>query len=77
VLLSVNRFEDAASLERLILPVRKDAALLDSGISTLDLSVVHLPCRGHVMAQLVEALHYKLEGPGFDSRWCHWNFSLS
>jgi len=26
---------------------------------------------------LVEALHYKPEGPGFDSRWCHWNFSLT
>ena len=27
------------------------------------------------MAQLVEALRYKPEGRGFDSRWCHWNFS--
>ena len=26
------------------------------------------------MAQLVEALHYKPEGRGFDSRWCNWNF---
>ena len=25
----------------------------------------------------VEALHYKLEGRGFDSGWCHWNFSLT
>ena len=24
------------------------------------------------MAQLVEALRYKSEGSGFDSRWCHW-----
>jgi hypothetical protein len=24
-----------------------------------------------------EALRYKLEGRGFDSRWCHWNFSLT
>jgi len=23
------------------------------------------------VAQLVEALRYKLEGRGFDSRWCH------
>ena len=29
------------------------------------------------MAQLVEALRYKAEGLGFDSRWCHWNFSLT
>jgi hypothetical protein len=24
------------------------------------------------VAQLVEALRYKPEGRGFDSRWCHW-----
>ena len=29
------------------------------------------------MAQLIEALRYKPEGRGFDSRWCHWNFSLT
>jgi hypothetical protein len=28
------------------------------------------------MAQLVEALRYKPEGRGFDSRWCYWDFSL-
>jgi hypothetical protein len=28
------------------------------------------------MAQLVEILLCKSEGRGFDSRWCHWNFSL-
>jgi hypothetical protein len=27
--------------------------------------------------QLVEALRYKPEGRGFDSRWFHWNFSLT
>ena len=30
--------------------------------------------RGHAVAQLVEALRYKSEGRGFDSRWCHCNF---
>jgi hypothetical protein len=29
-----------------------------------------------LVAQLVEALRSKPEGRGFDSRWCHWNFSL-
>ena len=29
------------------------------------------------MAQLVEALCYKPEGRGSDSRWCHCNFSLT
>jgi len=32
---------------------------------------------GHAVAQLVEALRYKSEGHGFDSRWCHRNFSLT
>jgi len=26
---------------------------------------------------LVDALRYKPVGRGFDSRWCHWNFSLT
>jgi hypothetical protein len=30
-----------------------------------------------LVAQLVEALRYKPEDRGFDSRWCHWNFSLT
>jgi hypothetical protein len=29
------------------------------------------------VAHLDEALRYKPEGRGFDSRWCHWNFSLT
>jgi hypothetical protein len=29
------------------------------------------------VAQLVEALCYKSDGRGFDSRWCHWNSSLT
>jgi len=28
------------------------------------------------VTQLVEPLRCKPEGRGFDSRWCHWNFSL-
>ena len=32
---------------------------------------------GHAAAQSVEALRYKPEGRGFDSRLCHWNFSLA
>ena len=30
-------------------------------------------CSGHAVALLVEALRYKPERRGFDSRWCHWN----
>jgi hypothetical protein len=32
---------------------------------------------GHAVVQLVEALRYKLEGRGLDSRWCLQNFSLT
>ena len=32
---------------------------------------------GTAVAQWVEALCYKSEGRGFDSRWHHWNFSLA
>jgi hypothetical protein len=31
---------------------------------------------GHAVAQLIEALRYKPEGRGSDSRWCRRNFSL-
>jgi len=30
----------------------------------------------HAVAQLVEALRYKPEGRGFDSRWCHLGFFI-
>jgi hypothetical protein len=32
---------------------------------------------GQAVTKLVEALRYKPEGRGSDSRWCHWNFSLT
>jgi hypothetical protein len=32
---------------------------------------------GHAVAQLFEAPRYKPEGRKFESRWCHWNFSLA
>ena len=32
---------------------------------------------GQAVVQFVEALRYKPEGRGFDSRWCHWNFSFT
>ena len=33
-----------------------------------------LGARGDVV---VKALRYKPVGRGFDSRWCHWNFSVT
>jgi len=38
---------------------------------------LYLIVMGHAVAQLVEALRYKPEGCGLDTRWCHWNFSLT
>jgi hypothetical protein len=32
---------------------------------------------GHAVAQVVGALRYKPKGREFDSRCCHWNFSLT
>ena len=32
---------------------------------------------GYAVAQLVEALRYKPESRGLDSRWSHWNFSVT
>ena len=37
----------------------------------------HISTSGHAVEQFVEALRYKSEGRRFDSRWCHWNFSLT
>ena len=31
---------------------------------------------GHAVAQLFEALLFKAEGRGLDSRWFHWSFSI-
>jgi len=39
--------------------------------------VVTLMMEGHAVVQLLEALRYKSEGHGFDSRWCYWNLSLT
>ena len=32
---------------------------------------------GDAVAQLVEELRYKPEGHGFNSRWGHWDFSVT
>jgi hypothetical protein len=33
--------------------------------------------RGDRGGTVVKVLRYKSEGRWFDSRWCHWNFSLT
>ena len=43
-------------------------------VTLLDSSTHELGARGGVV---VKALNYKPAGQGFDSRWCHWNFSVT
>ena len=46
-------------------------------VSTLSvISGLFLKGGAHV-GIVVKAPHYKLAGRGFDSRWCHWNFSVT
>ena len=42
-----------------------------------ELKYIYNILEGQAVTQLLEALRYKLEGRGFDFRWCHWNFSLT
>jgi hypothetical protein len=53
----------ADTLQRLEINIRKITKKLYSDIT-------------YVLCILVEALRYKPEGRGIDSRWCHQNFSL-
>jgi hypothetical protein len=42
------------------------------------ISYLYLFFPGHAAGgAVVEALRYKPEVRGIDSRWCHWNFSLT
>jgi hypothetical protein len=52
----------------------KEACCVDQaiGLQPLGLSLGPTVVMAHAVAQLVEALRYKPEGRGFDSRWCHW-----
>jgi hypothetical protein len=63
----------AATSSRL-LPLTYTVKLLDTIQIVLLMSASLLGC---AVAQLVEALRYKPEVRGFDSRWSHWNFSVT
>jgi hypothetical protein len=45
-------------------------------ISVIIIDVLYV-LNGACGGAVVEALRYKPEGRGIDSRWCHWNFSLT
>ena len=74
----VERKEDTNV--RIIL--RTSWSLYARGLLQVSQTVIILLCKEIVywftaVAKLVEALRYKPEGRGFDSRLCHWNFSLT
>jgi len=47
------------------------------GYTVLPLDTTTLTGRGARGSLVVKALRYKPAGRGFDSRWCHWNFSVT
>jgi hypothetical protein len=51
----------------------KPPLLLSSNLK-FDVGIESSGARGRVV---VKALRYKAAGRGFDSRWCHWNFSVT
>ena len=53
------------------------AAPADPDLLNVKISGSYSDTPGHAVTLLVEPLSYKSEGRGFDSRWCHWNFSLT
>jgi len=51
---------------------------LHTFLRDLNTNIVVVPqIKGHPVVQLDEALRYRPEGHGFDSRWCHQNFALT
>ena len=64
------KFTHSPSLSIIHLPL----IVCNSLLSLLQLIPVTIGARGGVV---VKALCYKPAGRGFDSRWCHWNFSVT
>ena len=62
-------------MHQLFIDSRKFMILIGGGV--LFNIIIEFGIPGHAVAQLVEAVRYKPEGRGFDSRWCQWNFSLT
>jgi len=48
--------------------------ILKPGTTSVSYLTVCFVC---AVTQAVEALRYKPEGSGFDSRWSHWDFSFT
>jgi len=50
---------------------------MDSMFMVVCTTLMILYSMGHAVVQLVDALCYEPESQGFNSRWCHWNLSLT
>ena len=62
----------AVSYQGLLAKIQEEMQyLFDVNRSTLGVQVGYIYDLGHAVAQLVDTLHYKPEGRGFDSRRCH------
>ena len=44
---------------------------------TLCNTITFMEAKGTRGGVVVKAIRYKPAGRGFDSRWCHWNFSVT
>ena len=52
-------------------------AVLNYSLNVLKCIVLRTNLLGDRGGSVVKELRYKSEGRCFDSRWCHWNFSLT
>ena len=46
------------------------------GLASRQPSIIHGQAQVSLAVAKAEALRYKPEGRGFDSRWCHWSFFI-
>jgi hypothetical protein len=62
--------------ERIMCKKQFEAFIKSNSFNINGFKIVYVSM-GYAVAHLVEALRYKPEGRGFDSRWSHWNFSVT
>jgi hypothetical protein len=66
----------SAYLSHLQSSFSQKAAKIDKRYTSVRIRTLYIGCLGARGGAVVEALRYKSEGRGIDSRWCHRNFSL-
>ena len=51
---------------------------MNRSVTSFNCKLNYFVLRFYVVPRIVvKALRYKPTGRGFDSRWCHWNFSVT